>query len=186
MALIELLDLESRVAAAEHLIAAWDLHHPKSARLTSSAEILSALHAGSPGENDPLLLRLAEPASVDGGASVAAAAVLAKQVLPGVAARLRGAVSVAVASGVGGACGGGVVDRVPHVPVPARHWVATTISWQVHRATFHELGDRGDGATWASTTSTGRLTDPDGTFTASLVGPGEGSWLRHCGTGRAR
>ena len=28
--------------------------------------------------------------------------------------------------------------------------------------------------------------DLDGTFTASLVGPGEGSWLRRCGTGRAR
>jgi len=89
MAISEHLDLAARVAAAEPLIGLWDLHHPARPQLASLDDIAEAFRAGTPHENDRLLLRLAELAHVDGGGSVDAAAVLAKLVLPGVAARLR-------------------------------------------------------------------------------------------------
>ena len=86
MPIYEQLDLTARVAAAEHLVPLWDLHHPARPHLTTSDEIADALRAGSPHDNDRLLLRLAELAHVDGGGSLDAAAVLAKLVLPGVGA----------------------------------------------------------------------------------------------------
>jgi hypothetical protein len=155
MALIELLDLEARVAAAEPLIPSWDLQHPNSVEVTSSAEIRAALLIGSPRENDPLLLRLAELASVDGGASLDAAAVLAMQVLPGVAARLRGLSRLRSRRVLEEHAAAVLWIACRTFPFRTRHWVASTISWQVYRATFHELGDRGDGRTWASTVVAG-------------------------------
>ena len=86
MPIHEQLELTARVAAAEPLVPLWDLHHPARPHLTTSDEIADALRAGSPHDNDRLLLRLAELAHVDGGGSLDAAAVLAKLVLPGVGA----------------------------------------------------------------------------------------------------
>ena len=169
MALIELLDLVARVAAAEPLIPSWDLHHRDGGLLTCSAEIRCALLAGSPRENDPLLLRLAELASVDGGASLDAAAVLALQVLPGVAARLRGLSLLRSRRVVEEHAAAVLWIACRTFPFRTRHWVASTISWQVFRATFHEIGDRGDGRTWASTVVAG-----DPAWWADEIVPGDG------------
>ncbi|MGV8910698.1 MAG: hypothetical protein ACOH1Y_17110 [Propionicimonas sp.] len=155
MALSELLDLTARVATAEPLIPTWNLHHPQGTQLTTSDEILAALHAGSPRENDPLLLRLAELAHVDGGASLDAAAVLAKLVLPGAAARLRGLSRLRSRKVMEEHAAAVLWIACRTFPFRTRHWVATTISWQVYRNTLHELGDRGDGPTWAATVVAG-------------------------------
>jgi hypothetical protein len=155
MAISEHLDLAARVAAAEPLIGLWDLHHPTRPQLASLDDIAEAFRAGTPRENDLLLLRLAELAHVDGGGSVDAAAVLAKLVLPGVAARLRRC-----------AAGGfrGEVDQHAAAllwilcrtfPYKTSHWVATVISWRVFRGTQHELGRGGQGRTWDATVVAG-------------------------------
>ena len=155
MPIYEQLDLTARVAAAEHLVPLWDLHHPARPQLTTSDEIAEALRAGTPHDNDRLLLRLAELAHVDGGGSLYAAAVLAKLVLPGVGARLRRCAPVRSRSEVDQHAAALLWIACRTFPYGTTHWVATTIAWRVFRATQHELGRGGQSPTWAATVVAG-------------------------------
>jgi hypothetical protein len=155
MPINEQLELTARVAAAEHLVRRWDLHHPARTDLTTSDEIAEALRAGSPHDNDRLLLRLAELAHVDGGGSLDAAAVLAKLVLPGVGVRLRRCAPVRSRSEVDQHAAALLWIACRTFPYRTTHWVATTIAWRVFRATQHELGRGGQSPTWAATVVAG-------------------------------
>ena len=157
MAISEHLDLAARVAAAEPLIGLWDLHHPARPQLASLDDIAEAFRAGTPRENDLLLLRLAELAHVDGGGSVDAAAVLAKLVLPGVAARLRRSAPGGFRGEVDQHAAALLWILCRTFPYKTTHWVATVISWRVFRATQHELGRGGQGRTWDATVVAGDL-----------------------------
>ena len=155
MPISEHLDLAARVAAAEPLIRLWDLHHPARSQLASLDDIAEAFRAGTPQENDRLLLRLAELAHVDGGGSVDAAAVLAKLVLPGVAARLRRSAPGGFRGEVDQHAAALLWILCRTFPYTTTHWVATVISWRVFRATQHELGRGGQGRTWDATVVAG-------------------------------
>lgn len=156
MSIFEQLDLTARVAAAEPSIRGWGLQHPAGSQLETFADLVEGLRGGSPGENDRLLLRLAELAHVEAGDSVDAAAVLARLVLPAVAARLRRCGPVSVPGEVDRHAAALLWIACRTFPYRGRHWVATTIGWRVFRAVQQELGHgAGEGRTWAATVVAG-------------------------------
>jgi hypothetical protein len=155
MSVSEYLDLEHRLAAAEAAIPEWNLKLPTGRSLQTRAEIIEALHGGSPGDNDRLLLRIAELANFEAGDSRDAAAVLASLVLPGVRARLALCAPGPVLGEVDRHAAAWLWIACRSFPYRTAHWVAMSIAWRVFRATQLELGRGHRRGVWAATVMAG-------------------------------